>query len=117
MNWKTRAKSGQARFAVAGLLAIAMWAAWALPSQASPNPWHETGDMSGGHYDGAGVLLPTGEVLVAGGYDSYDRAELYDPATGTFSPTGKMGDYRERFTLSLLPDGTALAAGGHDPFE
>jgi len=41
-----------------------------------------------------------------------DAAELYDPATGSWSVTGSMNDPRLGFTLTLLPDGQVLAAGG-----
>jgi len=40
---------------------------------------------------GTATLLPNGEVLVVGGDNSsgdLSSAELYNPATGTFSPTG-----------------------------
>ena len=40
------------------------------------------------------ILLPDGKVLIAGGMrrnqDFYRSAELYDPATGKFQPTGEM---------------------------
>ena len=70
------------------------------------------------------TLLPGGRVLIAGGghrYGSFgmtpslgmlDSAELYDPAAGTFSPTGSMAAVRGWHTATLLPDGRVLIAGG-----
>jgi hypothetical protein len=59
-----------------------------------------------------------GKVLIAGG-DIGDgdgasfSAELYDPATGTFTATGNLTTGREQNATTLLPDGTVLFAGGH----
>jgi hypothetical protein len=66
------------------------------------------------------VLLPNGKVLLAGGYgcdssgtcQSLSSAELFDPATGTFSSTGNLQQARSGHTLTLLNDGRVLAAGG-----
>jgi hypothetical protein len=41
-------------------------------------------------------------------------AELYEPASGTFSPTGSMTVAREYQTATLLTDGRALITGGAD---
>ena len=45
------------------------------------------------------TLLPSGKVLVAGGQmmanSALSSAELYDPASGTWTATGSMGTARE----------------------
>jgi hypothetical protein len=78
----------------------------------------QTGSM-GGVRMGAGVaLLPDGKVLFAGGTDGVgytgtghtgdlSSAELYDPATGTFRPTGSMLEGTGQ-TATVLDDGLVL---------
>lgn len=69
------------------------------------------------------TLLPNGKVLVAGGSTenafsaSTSSAELYDPATGVWTPTGAMTTPRWRQTATLLPDGMVLVAGGLGPIN
>ena len=63
------------------------------------------------------TLLPSGKVLVAGGYMSWvwqflSSAELYDPAVGTWTATGSLGTGRDAHTATLLPYGKVLVAGG-----
>jgi hypothetical protein len=53
-------------------------------------------------------------VLVAGGDGSSGRlssAEIYDPASGTWTTTGGLTDARSRFTATLLNDGRVLVTG------
>ncbi|HKE29577.1 MAG TPA: kelch repeat-containing protein [Bryobacteraceae bacterium] len=83
-----------------------------------------TGNMLSGRSWHTITLLPDGKVLAAGGEtDSCSSngcfsagtlatAELYDPASGTFSPTGSMAQAREGHTATLLNDGRVLLAGG-----
>jgi hypothetical protein len=64
------------------------------------------------------TLLPNGKVLIAGGCfgnggPGQSTAELYDPATATFSATGSMADARCNHTATLLNSGQVLIAGGH----
>jgi hypothetical protein len=67
------------------------------------------------------TLLPDGKVLLAGGFRKgpdgsnqiYSRsAELFDPATSAFVPTGEMNTPRCGHSAVLLPNGTVLLAGG-----
>jgi YVTN family beta-propeller protein len=68
------------------------------------------------------LLLPTGQALLAGGIiDSTgtiatSTAEVYDPASGTFKPTGSMSSARSFSTASLLANGQVLVAGGAPTF-
>ena len=63
------------------------------------------------------ALLSSGQVLLAGGANNNgtiytNSAELYNPATGTFVPTGSMGTTRTSSTATLLLNGQVLVTGG-----
>ncbi len=62
------------------------------------------------------TLLSDGSVLVAGGSNDaglpLSSAELYHPASGTWSNTGSMATARSAYTMTLLDDGRVLSAGG-----
>lgn len=76
--------------------------------------WSSTGTMAMARSHHTATLLPTGKVLVAGGFDAnaLTSAELYDPATGTWAATAPMGATRYQHTATLLPTGEVLVAGG-----
>ena len=81
--------------------------------------WSLTGSLETSRSGHTAVLLADGKVLVAGGtnYSDYNlywlsSAELYDPATGTWSTTGSLEIERSAHTLTLLVDGKILATGG-----
>jgi Kelch motif len=79
-----------------------------------------TGETSVGRHKHAAILLRSGKVLVVGGSDNrdwhgeYASAEIYDPASGTFSATGAMSTPRFKLpeAVALLSDGRVLVAGG-----
>ncbi|EIM95089.1 kelch repeat-containing protein [Paraburkholderia hospita] len=81
--------------------------------------WSQTGSMGQQRDSHTATLLRDGRVLVAGGegqggsQGALSSAELYDPVTGTWSPTGSLGQAREQHTATLLPDGRVLVVGGH----
>lgn len=80
----------------------------------------ETGSLTTARTGHTATLLNNGKVLVTGGirhgvghhYES--SAELYDPATGTFTPTGSMSTPRAGHRAIRLTNGTVLIAGGTD---
>jgi hypothetical protein len=77
-----------------------------------------TSPMNAARYVHTATLLPNGQVLITGGQGSsatLQSAELYNPATGTFSLTNSMTTPRSNQTATLLPNGQVLIAGGSAP--
>lgn len=85
--------------------------------------WLPTGSMQESRMIATATLLASGKILVVGGIHSefegqsfassvLASAELYDPATGIWQPTGSMSTPRYRHTATLLPSGKVLVVGG-----
>jgi len=113
MLWKLRLPAGLAL----GLALIAPQAALGTGA----GSFGSTGSMGAARYAAVAAPLKDGRVLVAGGYydggggDHYlASAELFNPATNTFSSAGigAMSTPRRGAVAAPLPDGSVLVAGG-----
>jgi hypothetical protein len=77
-----------------------------------------TSPMTEVRVDHTATVLQNGQVLLTGGRTGTgtgqvsQTAELYNPATGTFTATGSMTTPRWNHTATLLNNGSVLIAGG-----
>lgn len=80
-----------------------------------------TGPLVSRRSGASATLLSNGRVLVSGGFGLavgeegspvLNTAEIFDPATNTFSPTGSMQQGRWDHVATLLNDGHVLITGG-----
>ena len=74
----------------------------------STGKWTATGSMATGRIAFIMILLPSGQVLAAGGNagnQNLSSAELYNPATGTWTATGSMTFAFQPSAAVLLPNG------------
>jgi hypothetical protein len=80
--------------------------------------WSATGSPAAWGFGATATLLPNGKVLVVGGEDNnlqappIRAAELYDPASGTWSAAALPAYGRFQHTATLLQNGKVLVFGG-----
>jgi hypothetical protein len=92
------------------LLLLGFGLAVTQPCRAGFVGFEETGNLNHARAYHTATLLPNGKVLVAGGNGL--TAELYDPASRTWTETGSMSTPRGEHTATLLKNGTVLVVGG-----
>jgi len=85
--------------------------------------WVTKAPMSSARIEMNAVILPNGKILALGGSSTDEdgttaslKADLYDPATDTFSPAGTAAFPRLYHSVALLlPDATVWVAGSNPP--
>jgi N-acetylneuraminic acid mutarotase len=81
--------------------------------------WQSAGNTATGHVWATASLLPSGQVLVAGGSLSgccggVTGADLYTPSAGTWQAAAPMNVPRESAAAVVLANGTVLMTGGYE---
>jgi hypothetical protein len=78
--------------------------------------WSTTGNLSGARSGHTTTILPSGKVLITGGFaepfEILNTAEVYDPVTGLWTATDNLNTPRWLHTATLLPGGKVLVAAG-----
>jgi large repetitive protein len=75
--------------------------------------WRRTGVMTARREEHKATRLPSGKVLVVGGFSNATSAEIYDPATDRWTLTSPMtAPHADNANATLLPFGKVLVAGG-----
>ena len=75
------------------------------------------GKLAGPRLSAAAIQLPTGEILIAGGWAGRsvtDQVEIFDPASGTSRVLTPLSVARADIAAARLADGRILLAGGYD---
>ena len=110
----TKINSVLSRLVVALSLLLGAGLTLVQPCAAASFQFDATGSLHTARFLHTATLLSSGQVLVAGGYgkQALASAELYDPATGTWTTTGSLALPRDAHTETLLPNGRVLVAAG-----
>jgi hypothetical protein len=103
---------------VAGGLGATGYLATAELYDPAAGTWAYTGSLATNRHRFSAVLLTNGQVLVMGGFTGPSgsvataTAELYNPATGTWTATGSMLTNRVCQSAKLLTNGQVLVTDG-----
>ena len=113
--WHTATLIGNDRVLVAGSPTSPVCEVYNVAS----NTWTTVGSMAENRYCHSTVLLPSGKVLVVGGYDyssgsTRASAEIFDPATGLWASGGSMAAGRYFATAVNDGNGHVYVVGGYD---
>jgi hypothetical protein len=88
------------------------------------NTFTATGGMTTARESHTATLLKDGKVLITGGHKGrraaitiYTNAEIYNPASGTFTAAGNLTVKRHKHDATLLADGRVLIVGGSDEHD
>jgi hypothetical protein len=79
-----------------------------------------TGSMSRPREETSAVILSNGQVLITGGgttptyNEATNTSDLYNPASGVFTPVGNMGSARTQHPTITLLDGRVLVVDGQN---
>ena len=125
MNSKPCRRTGgaQAKWTVCAAIAIIVLLTCLAASPLSAGTFAPAAPLAEGRYWFSAATLANGKVLVAGGNTLeggsffLPSAELYDPATNTWSSAGSLSTALAYHTATRLPNGKVLLTGGCEPTE
>jgi large repetitive protein len=91
----------------------------AAAASSGPGVFSPAGSLERARSHHTATPLPDGRVLVIGGFDPISSeiagvptAEIWDSATSSFGPAGRLTTPRDGHAATLLPDGGVLVIGG-----
>ena len=97
------------------------WTDWVLDTVRLYDPltdtWLDSGPMTSVRLGQTATLLPSGQVVITGGYNYADvlaSTEIYDDRSGTSKASAPLAAAHAFHTATLLPDGSVLVLGGRD---